>query len=130
MLLPCNPDADTDMIAKGIFDNIDKEHFTVKTEMNACKSFNAFQISPLPNKTFLKNKIFFISPKRDLHQLIDLAKCADIICPVLSCKSTNSKGISLDPYQEGKAFDEIGYSTMNILKSLGLAECIGVIQHL
>jgi pre-rRNA-processing protein TSR1 len=98
--------------------------------MNACSSFSSFQIFPIVNKTFVKNKIFFISPKKDIEQLIDLAKCADIICPVLSCKETNPQGMNLDPYSEGKAFDETGYTILNLLRSMGVPNTIGIIQHL
>lgn len=54
---------------------------------------------PISNKTYLKNKLHFIAPTRDVSQLIDLAKCADIICPILSCKSTNTQGMNLNPYE-------------------------------
>jgi len=73
--------------------------------MNGFRSFFSFEMFPISNKTYLKSKIQFIAPSRDFGQLIDLAKCADIICPILSCKSTNTQGMNLDPYIEGKAFD-------------------------
>ena len=73
--------------------------------MNAFRSFSSFELFPIANKSFLRSKIQFISPKRDIEQLIDLAKCADIILPVLSCKSTNTQRMSLNPHEEGKAFD-------------------------
>jgi pre-rRNA-processing protein TSR1 len=85
---------------------------------------------PISSKTFLKSKIQFIAPSRDISQLIDLAKCADIICPVLSCKSTNTQGMNLDPFIEGKAFDDIGYTILNMLRSFGVPTTVGVIQHL
>lgn len=37
--------------------------------------------------------------------LNDLLKCADIVCPVLSCSSTNTERMNLDPHKQGKAFD-------------------------
>lgn len=85
---------------------------------------------PISNKTYLKSKIQFIAPSRDIKQLIDLAKCADIICPVLSCKSTNTKGMNLDPYLQGKAFDDTGYTILNMLRSFGVPTTVGIIQHL
>lgn len=97
--------------------------------MNAMKSFFSFEMFPISNKTYLKSKIQFISPSRDVNQLIDLAKCADIICPILSCKSTNTQGMNLDPYIEGKAFDETGYTILNMLRSIGVPSTVGIIQH-
>jgi len=60
---------------------------------------------PASNKTFLKSKLQFIAPSRNVMQLMDLAKCCDIVCPVLSCKATNTQGMNLDPHLQGKAFD-------------------------
>ena len=97
--------------------------------MNAFESFFSFQMFPISNKTYLKNKIQFIAPSRDIGQLMDLAKCADIICPVLSCKSTNTQGMNLDPYIEGKAFDEIGYMILNMLRGFGVPTTVSIIQH-
>ena len=86
---------------------------------------------PITNKTYLKNRIQFIAPTNtNIHQLIDLAKCADIICPILSCKSTNTQGMNLNPYEEGKAFDDTGYTILNMVRTLGVPTTVGVIQHL
>lgn len=61
---------------------------------------------------------------------MDLVKCADIICPVLSCKSTNVKEMHLDPHEKGGAFDERGYIILNMIRSLGAPSTIGIVQHL
>ena len=42
---------------------------------------------------------------RDIESLHDLIKCSDIICPVLSCKQTNTQAMNLDPHEQGGAFD-------------------------
>ena len=97
--------------------------------MNCFKSFYSFEMFPISNKTFLKSKIQFIAPSRDIPQLMDLAKCADIICPVLSCKSTNTQGMNLDPHESGRAFDDVGYTILNMLRTFGVPTTVGVIQH-
>jgi uncharacterized Fe-S cluster-containing MiaB family protein len=132
LLLPCNPDADAPSLLKALYESIDKESIIVKTseEMNACKSFSSFEMFPISNKTYLRSKIQFIAPNRDIEQLIDLAKCADIICPILSCKSTNIQGMNLNPYEEAKAFDENGYTILNMVRTLGVPTTVGIIQHL
>ncbi len=61
---------------------------------------------------------------------MDLAKCADIVCPVVSTLSANVQRIVEDPFNFGGAFDEAGYATINLLRSLGLPKVVGLIQHL
>jgi pyruvate dehydrogenase E1 component beta subunit/pre-rRNA-processing protein TSR1 len=61
---------------------------------------------------------------------MDIIKCADIICPVLSCRSTNIQGMQLDPHEKGGAFDEIGYTVLNMIRSMGTPTTIGVVQDL
>lgn len=61
---------------------------------------------------------------------MDVIKCADIICPVLSCRSTDTQKMSLDPHEKGGAFDEIGYIMVNMIRSMGTPAIIGIIQDL
>lgn len=37
--------------------------------------------------------------------MLDYAKVADVIVPVLSCKQTNLEGMTLKPFEDAKAFD-------------------------
>lgn len=67
---------------------------------------------------------------QDLESLMDIIKCSDIICPVLSCKSTNVQGMQLDPHEKGGAFDEIGYTLINMIRSMGTPTTIGIVQDL
>ncbi len=62
--------------------------------------------------------------------MIDLAKCADIVCPILSVKSANPQRIVEDPLNYAGAFDESGYTIINLLRSLGLPKVVGLIQHI
>lgn len=68
--------------------------------------------------------------QQDVESLMDLIKCADLICPVLSCKSTNVQGMQLDPHEKGGAFDEVGYAILNMIRSTGTPTTIGVVQDL
>ena len=61
---------------------------------------------------------------------MDIIKCADIICPVLSCKSTDVQGMQLDPHEKGGAFDEKGYIILNMVRSLGTPTTIGIVQQI
>lgn len=66
----------------------------------------------------------------NLESLHDLIKCADIICPVLSCRHTNTQAMNLEPHEQGGAFDEAGYAMLNMIRSMGTPTVIGVVQDL
>jgi len=87
-------------------------------------------VFPNGSKSILKNGIFVIASNQDPRQLIDLAKSADIVCPVISALSANPQKIVEDPFNYGGAFDEAGYTTINLLRSLGLPKVVGLVQHL
>lgn len=61
---------------------------------------------------------------------MDIIKCADIICPVLSCRSTDLQNMQLNPHEKGGAFDEIGYIMLNTIRSIGTPTTIGIVQDL
>ena len=65
-----------------------------------------------------------------IPSLIDLIKCSDIVCPVLSCASTNVQMINLDPHQAGGAFDELGYLLINTMRSLGTPSIFSIVQQI
>lgn len=49
---------------------------------------------------------------------------------MLSALAANPQRITEDPLNYGGAFDEAGYATINLLRSLGLPRVVGLIQHL
>ncbi len=55
---------------------------------------------------------------------------ADIVCPILSCKNCNVEGISVDPFENAKAFDENGYKLLSCLRIIGLPKTVGILQDL
>lgn len=71
-----------------------------------------------------------VGSQREPRELIDLAKTADIVCPVVSALAANPQRITEDPLNYAGAFDEAGYATVNLLRSLGLPRVVGLIQHL
>ena len=85
---------------------------------------------PSAQRSPIKNKLFVIGSNRETKQLLDLAKCADIVCPVVSLLSANPQRIVEDPFNYAGAFDEAGYTTINMLRSLGLPRVVGLIQHI
>ena len=108
-----------------------QEGYVVRNDLKTCTAFPAFQVFPAPQRSPIKNRLFLVAtPDRDSKQLMDLAKCADIVCPVLSVLSANPQRIVEDPYNYAGAFDDQGYTTINLLRSLGLPRVVGIIQHL
>jgi hypothetical protein len=77
----------------------------MRKDLNACQSYSAFQVFPAPHRSPIKNRLFIVGSPRDKKQLIDLAKCADIVCPVLSVLSANPQKIVEDPFNYAGAFD-------------------------
>lgn len=95
--------------------------------------FHSLEIIPSP-KSFIKNKLLIVSGKSNeenmnMLALHDIIKCADIICPVLSCRSADTTSMALDP-EKAKAIDETGYSYINIIRSMGTPTTVGIVQHL
>lgn len=107
-----------------------QDGFVVRKDLKACVGFPAFQVFPAPKSSPIRNRLFIIGSQRDPKQLMDLAKCADIVCPVVSVMSANPQKIVEDPYNYAGAFDDAGYTIINLLRSLGLPRVVGLIQHL
>ena len=103
---------------------------SLRKDLSACHSFPALQIFPGAVRSPLRNRLFVVGSQREPRELIDLAKSADIVCPVLSVLSANPQRITEDPLNYGGAFDEAGYATINLLRSLGLPRVVGLLQHL
>lgn len=78
----------------------------------------------------VKENFTFVACSRRMQEAVDLCKVADIICPVLSCRNTNAQRLALDPSQHARAFDDHGYTLMNILKHQGIPCTVSIIQHL
>lgn len=70
----------------------------------------------------------FLSCDRNIQTMLDYAKVADVIVPVLSCKQTNLEGMNLNPYENAKAFDDIGYEQINALRQQGVLNSVCVLQ--
>ena len=72
---------------------LNQDTFVLRTDLKGCLGYPAFQVFPGPSKSLIKNRLFVIASDRDPKKLIDLAKCADIVCPVVSVLSANAQKI-------------------------------------
>lgn len=83
------------------------------------------------NMSSRKQRLIFVEIDRDdVYSIMDIGKVADIILMVMSCKETDTSKISNDPDQYSKAIDEQGYKALGLLRSQGMVNLIGVLQHL
>ena len=131
LLIPCNETADVASIMASLAFHCEQDSaLTVRKDLNACSAFPALQIFPGAVRSPLRNRLFVVGSQREPRELIDLAKSADIVCPVISALAANPQKITEDPLNYGGAFDEAGYATINLLRSLGLPKVVGLIQHL
>ena len=83
------------------------------------------------NMSSRKQRLIFLQMDRnDPYSILDIAKVADLVVVVMSCKHTNVSGLKSDPFEHAKAIDEIGYRALTLLRSQGMLSLIGVLQHL
>ncbi len=73
--------------------------------------------------------IFVPVPRKD-YAVLDVAKVADFICVVMSCKATDYSKIKLDPDTHCHAIDDLGYKHINMLRTQGMPVVLGALQHL
>jgi len=68
----------------------------------------------------LKESYIFIICPRDVENVLDYCKVADVICPILSCKNCDVDKVALDPYYSSNSFDDLAYKTLSCLRVQGL----------
>ena len=80
------------------------------------------------NMASKKQRIIFLEMDRnDPYSIMDIAKIADQVLVIMSCKHTNVGGVKQDPFEEAKAIDEIGYRALSLIRSQGMPSLIGVL---
>jgi len=80
-----------------------------------------------------KQRLIFVEIDRvDVYSVLDIGKVADIILMVMSCKQTDESKINsnIDPDMYSGAIDEQGYKALALLRSQGMVNLVGVLQHL
>ena len=131
LLVGCNANADVPQLMNQLAKHCEnQETLTIRSELSACRGFPAFQVGPTHSRSMLKNRLFVVGSSQEPQQLMDLAKCADIICPVISVQAADPQRITQDPFNYAGAFDESGYAVINLLRSLSLPRVVGLMQHL
>lgn len=99
LLVPCNDHANVASLVSAFKSYLEgQEGFVVSKDLKGCTGFPGFQAFPAPNRSPIKNRLYVIGSPREPMQLIDLAKCADIVCPVVSVLSANPQKIVEDPF--------------------------------
>jgi pre-rRNA-processing protein TSR1 len=103
-------------------------------ESEGMSQFKAY-LCPNPgsstNMISKKQRLIFLEIDRNSpYSVMDVAKVADMVLCVMSCRRTNVQNVKQDPFQHAKAIDEIGYRALSLIRSQGMPSLIGVLQHL
>jgi len=61
---------------------------------------------------------------------LDYCKIADIVCVVLSCKDADQSSVLLDPFAHARAFDDMGYAMLTVMRAQGFPTVVGIVQDL
>ncbi len=65
-----------------------QEAFQLSIEFNALPSVQSFRATP-GKHSFMQSNVHFIAADRSIDKIVDLLKLADVVCPILSCRSSN-----------------------------------------
>lgn len=78
-----------------------------------------------------KQRLIFVEINRnDPYSILDVAKVADMVLVAMSCRNTNVTHVKQDPFEHAKAIDELGYRALSLIRSQGMPQMIGVLQHI
>lgn len=129
VIVKLNEEADTDSLYNDI-NQIIRENLTNKVT-NPIYNTNNFSFSAVlpPNIAKGKDRITLINTPREKYAIIDSCKAADLIIFVSSLTAANAAEIKMDPYNNGRAIDDFGYSVIQLLRAQGMPKHLGVIQH-
>lgn len=106
-------------------DELMEEEEVTGTQFSAYLCPNPGSSSNLISK---KQRIIFQEIDRnDPYSVLDVAKSADMVLVVMSCKKTNVSGMKQDPFEHAKAIDEPGYKALHLLRSQGIPSLVGVL---
>lgn len=87
--------------------------------------------SSVPHQIFKgKERLSIIKTKRDIYNILDICKVADVLVFVSSCKNTDASNWKLDPDKYSHSIDEFGYKVLSMIRSQGIPNHICVIQDL
>ncbi|KAM3131878.1 hypothetical protein pb186bvf_015999 [Paramecium bursaria] len=84
----------------------------------------------VPTSKINKQPLQFIFLNRDIDNILDACKIADIMVPVLSCRESNVQQLAIDPLNNARAFDNQGYKILSNLRAQGVLPTICLIQDL
>lgn len=140
LLAAFNQSADTTLIKESLLQlitsgNEDMEVINGKTstkENNVAHEFQHIRLATNPKiSSELRNENYIVvNCPRNPDTFLDYCKVADIVVMCLSCKDADQSNILLDPFQNAKAFDELGYQMLKYMRYQGQPSIVGVLQDL
>ena len=133
-LIALNEVSNLNSISKNV-EEILKTSFLNESNMEDKYSFHRINdsmfTSSVPHQIFKgKERLSFIQTKRDIYNILDICKVADVLVFVSSCKNTDASNWKLDPDKYSPSIDEFGYKILSIIRSQGIPNHICIIQDL
>jgi hypothetical protein len=87
--------------------------------------------SSVPHQIFKgKERLTVVTTKREIYNILDICKVADVIIFVSSCKNVDASNWKLDPDKYSPSIDELGYKILSMIRAQGIPTHMGVIQDL
>jgi hypothetical protein len=133
-LIALNDAANLSILAKNIEETL---KLAIQSDPNSDDKYGFHKIydmmftSSVPHKIFVgKERLSFLTTKRDVYNILDICKVADVLVFVSSCKNVEASNWKLDPDKFSPSIDEFGYKILSMIRSQGLPNHIGLIQDL
>lgn len=81
-------------------------------------------------ETAKRYKMIYRVCKREIYEVMDVCKVADVLILAMSCKDAQLEKLKDDPDQFANAIDEKGYKFLDVIRAQGVPPSIGVLQHI
>jgi len=79
---------------------------------------------------FQGEQYIFLACTRKMLEVLDYAKVADVICPVLSVADIDLVRFKANPHEAAGAFDALGLDTISVLRAQGIGRTVPLIQDI
>ena len=111
-------------VLKSTFSNDDDKHSFHKIN-------DLMYTSSVPHQIFKgKERLSIIITKREVYNIMDICKVADVVIFVSSCRNTDVSNWKLDPDKFSHSIDDFGYNILSMLRAQGLPSHLCLIQDL
>lgn len=79
---------------------------------------------------FKGERFIFLTCERNILAFLDLAKVADIVCPIITCKAVDFQQFKENPYEKSGAFDDLSLQMISAFRAQGVTKIVPIIQDI